>query len=225
MGPGDDISKQLEEIQAKLQLFAKQVEIGSVVVDKEKIKSLEKELELWEKKRNAAVESNELVGGELKNTEELVKTNKRLLQQLRDSATATGQIYNSVAAAGNTFSKFLKDTSLQLALSMKMAEEYKKIEAANGDLVNSANQLIAVIEKYPDLKTANSFVRLQDQLVGTERRIKFSRNDFNKAIQGYNTSVRSFPSSLVASIFSFKVKDGFKADIGSEKAPEITFTK
>lgn len=104
-------------------------------------------------------------------------------------------------------------------------EEYKKIEAANGDLVNSANQLIAVIEKYPDLKTANSFVRLQDQLVGTERRIKFSRNDFNKAIQGYNTSVRSFPSSLVASIFSFKVKDGFKADIGSEKAPEITFTK
>ena len=118
-----------------------------------------------------------------------------------------------------------KRSSVNVVGNSPTFEEYKKIEAANGDLVNSANQLIAVIEKYPDLKTANSFVRLQDQLVGTERRIKFSRNDFNKAIQGYNTSVRSFPSSLVASIFSFKVKDGFKADIGSEKAPEITFTK
>ncbi len=118
-----------------------------------------------------------------------------------------------------------KRSSVNVVGNSPTYEEYKKIEAANGDLVNSANQLIAVIEKYPDLKTANSFVRLQDQLVGTERRIKFSRNDFNKAIQGYNTSIRSFPSSLVASIFSFKVKDGFKADIGSEKAPEITFTK
>jgi LemA protein len=85
--------------------------------------------------------------------------------------------------------------------------------------------LKALVEKYPDIKSQQNYVRLQDQIAGTERRIKFSRNDFNKAIQGYNTSVRSFPSSLVASIFSFKVKDGFKADIGSEKAPEITFTK
>ena len=141
MGTKDDISKQLAEIQAKLQLFAKEVEIGSVVVDKEKIKSLEKELELWEQKRDAAVKANELVGGEIKNTEELVKTNKRLLQQLRDSATATGQIYNSVAAAGNTFSKFLKDTSLQLALSMKMAEEYKQIEVMIGQTGVSAKFL------------------------------------------------------------------------------------
>jgi len=142
-------------------------------------------------------------------------------------------LVNAVKASAdyekNTLVKVIEErakrSSVNVVGNSPTYEEYKKIEAANGDLVNSANQLIAVIEKYPDLKTANSFVRLQDQLVGTERRIKFSRNDFNKAIQGYNTSVRSFPSSLVASIFSFKVKDGFKADIGSEKAPEITFTK
>ena len=142
-------------------------------------------------------------------------------------------LVNAVKASAdyekNTLVKVIEErakrSSVNVVGNSPTYEEDKKIEAANGDLVNSANQLIAVIEKYPDLKTANSFVRLQDQLVGTERRIKFSRNDFNKAIQGYNTSVRSFPSSLVASIFSFKVKDGFKADIGSEKAPEITFTK
>jgi LemA protein len=129
----------------------------------------------------------------------------------------------------NTLIKVVEERAKKAAVNVvgnsPTYDEYKKIEAANGDLVNGANQLIGVIEKYPDLKTANSFVRLQDQLIGTERRIKFSRNDFNKAIQQYNTSVRSFPSSLVASIFAFKVKDGFVADIGTEKAPEITFTK
>jgi LemA protein len=118
-----------------------------------------------------------------------------------------------------------KKASVNIIGNSPTADEYKKIEAANADLVNGANQLIGVIEKYPDLKTANSFVRLQDQLIGTERRIKFSRNDFNKAIQEYNISVRSFPSSLVASIFGYKVKDGFVADTGADKAPEITFTK
>jgi LemA protein len=129
----------------------------------------------------------------------------------------------------NTLIKVVEERAKKAAVNIvgnnPTAEEYKKIEAANADLVNGANQLIGVIEKYPDLKTANSFVRLQDQLIGTERRIKFSRNDFNKAIQEYNTSVRSFPSSLVASIFGFKVKDGFRADVGADKAPEITFTK
>ena len=104
-------------------------------------------------------------------------------------------------------------------------EDYNKVEAANGEVAISANKVIGVIEKYPDLKTTNSFVRLQDQLIGTERRIKFSRNDFNKAIMEYNTAARSIPSSIVAKLFGFKVKDGFKADIGADKAPEITFTK
>ncbi len=142
-------------------------------------------------------------------------------------------LVNAVKASAdyekNTLVKVIEERAKRASVNVvgnsPTFDEYKKIEAANGDLVNSANQLIAVIEKYPDLKTANSFVRLQDQLVGTERRVKFSRNDFNKAIQEYNTSVRSFPSSLVASIFGFKVKDGFKADGGTEKAPEITFTK
>jgi LemA protein len=102
---------------------------------------------------------------------------------------------------------------------------YKKTEEANGEVAASANRVIAVIEKYPDLKTANSFVRLQDQLVGTERRIKFSRKDFNEAVMGYNKSVRSFPSNIAAKIFGFTIKEGFTADMGTDKAPEINFTK
>jgi LemA protein len=104
-------------------------------------------------------------------------------------------------------------------------DNYKKTEEANGEVAASANRVIAVIEKYPDLKTANSFVRLQDQLIGTERRIKFSRKDFNEAVMGYNKTVRSFPSSIAAKLFVFSIKEGFTADTGTDKAPEINFTK
>jgi LemA protein len=104
-------------------------------------------------------------------------------------------------------------------------DNYKKTEEANGEVAASANRVIAVIEKYPDIKTANSFVRLQDQLVGTERRIKFSRKDFNEAVMGYNTAVRSFPGNITAKLFGFTIKEGFTADMGTDKAPEINFTK
>jgi LemA protein len=104
-------------------------------------------------------------------------------------------------------------------------DAYKKVEEANGEVASSANRVIAVIEKYPDLKTANSFVRLQDQLIGTERRIKFSRKDFNEAVMGYNKAVRSFPASIAAKLFGFSIKEGFTADMGTDKVPEINFTK
>lgn len=104
-------------------------------------------------------------------------------------------------------------------------ESVQNAETAQADVVNSANRVIAVIEKYPELKTTNAFVRLQDQLIGTERRIKFSRKDFNDAVMGYNKTVRSFPSSIAASVFGFKVKEGFMAQAGAEQAPEINFNK
>jgi LemA protein len=101
----------------------------------------------------------------------------------------------------------------------------QQTEKAQAEIANSANRVIAVIEKYPDLKSANAFVRLQDQLIGTERRIKFSRNDFSSAVKNYNTSVRSFPTSIVASIAGFKTKEGFIADDGTQTAPQINFNK
>ncbi len=104
-------------------------------------------------------------------------------------------------------------------------DDFVKSETAQAEVASSANRVIAVIEKYPDLKTTNAFVRLQDQLIGTERRIKFSRKSFNEAVMEYNTAVRSFPSSMAASLFGFKLKAGFTADAGTDKAPEINFNK
>ena len=118
-----------------------------------------------------------------------------------------------------------KATSVNIDASKLNAASFQQFQQAQGELSSSLSRLMVVVEKYPDLKTTNSFVRLQDQLTGTERRIKFSRKDFNEAVMGYNKSVRSFPANIVAKLFGFNVKEGFEADMGADKAPEINFNK
>jgi LemA protein len=171
---------------------------------------------------------NSLVGKE----EQLTKTWNNLQSDYQRRGDLIPNLVGTVKASSDyekeTLTKLIeaRAKAAQVNVSSNPTyDDFKKLEEANGEVAASANRVIGVIEKYPDLKTANSFVRLQDQLVGTERRIKFSRNDFNEAVKGYNKTVRSFPSSIAASLFGFKVKDGFTADVGTDKAPEINFTK
>lgn len=106
---------------------------------------------------------------------------------------------------------------------IKSADGLKQMETAQGNLAIAANRLLAVIENYPDLKATEAFVKLQTQIEGTERRIKIARNDFNASVKTYNEHVRSFPASMAAGLFGFKVKEGFAADAGAAQPPEIKF--
>ena len=110
-----------------------------------------------------------------------------------------------------------------LSVTNVTAENVSNVTAAQNELAQEAMRLVAVIEKYPDLKGAKAFLDLQAQLEGTERRIKFARKDFNEAIQDYNSRVKTFPTKLVAGILGFLAKEGFVADDGAEKAVEIKF--
>ncbi|MFT3675690.1 MAG: LemA family protein [Chitinophagaceae bacterium] len=102
-------------------------------------------------------------------------------------------------------------------------ENYAGQTRLQDSLAASVNRLIVVIERYPALKGTAAYSGLQTQLEGTERRIKVARQDFNAAVAEYNVSVRSSATGLVARLFGFKVKEGFTADAGSEKAVEIKF--
>ena len=102
-------------------------------------------------------------------------------------------------------------------------DNYTAQEKAQGKLANTMSRLIALIEAYPDLKSTKAFIGLQTQLEGTERRIKIARQDFNEQVNQYNQSVRKFPSKIAAKLFSFKEKEGFKADAGAATAPEVKF--
>ena len=103
------------------------------------------------------------------------------------------------------------------------AANYNRQGELQDTLAAATNRLIVVIEKYPVLKGTAAYSGLQTQLEGTERRIKFARNDFNAAVADYNKKVRGFPSNLVAGMLGFKSKDGFEAAAGSDKAVEIKF--
>jgi len=116
-----------------------------------------------------------------------------------------------------------KATSVNISSGDVTAEKYKQQLAAQDELAGAANRLVIAVEKYPELKGTAAFEGLQTQLEGTERRIKIARKDFNGSIADYNSSVKSFPTKIVAGLFGFKPMEGFQSDAGAEKSVEIKF--
>lgn len=97
---------------------------------------------------------------------------------------------------------------------------YQKAQLAVG---SALGRLIAVSERYPDLKANTNFQELQAQLEGTENRIAVARKDFNDVARVYNVSVRRFPANLVAGLFGFEQKPYFEADESAAQAPAVEF--
>lgn len=116
-----------------------------------------------------------------------------------------------------------KATGITIDANNMTQEDLNRFQQAQDELGKSLGRLIAVSEAYPDLKANKNFEDLQVQLEGTENRISVARQDFNKAAQAYNTSVRSFPKNIFASIFGFEKKAYFQAAAGSEEAPKVEF--
>ena len=103
------------------------------------------------------------------------------------------------------------------------AEELEKFEKAQGQLSSALSRLLVVAERYPDLKASTNFRDLQAQLEGTENRITVARQDFNEAVQRYNTLVKRFPTVLLAGVFGFQPKPYFQAVPGAETPPKVQF--
>jgi LemA protein len=96
--------------------------------------------------------------------------------------------------------------------------------AANGALDSALSRLLVITENYPQLKSNENFLRLQDELAGTENRIAVERRRYNEAVQDYNTYISLFPNSLVASFSGFTRNDAyFKTDEGARTAPKVNF--
>jgi len=95
--------------------------------------------------------------------------------------------------------------------------------AAQQGLWGAVSRLIAVSERYPDLKANANFLKLQDELEGTENRIAVERMRYNEKAQEFNTAVRRFPASIVANNSGFKPKAYFQGTAGSDQAPPVNF--
>jgi LemA protein len=95
---------------------------------------------------------------------------------------------------------------------------------ANTQLSGALGRLLVLQENYPQLKSNENFLRLQDELAGTENRIAVSRRDYNEAIRQYNTDVDLFPRNIAAALFGFKRDDAyFKTTEEEKKVPQVNF--
>ena len=94
---------------------------------------------------------------------------------------------------------------------------------ANNQLSSALSRLLMVVERYPDLKSNQNFLRLQDELAGTENRIAVERRRYNEAVRAFNTSIRTFPINMVASLFGFEKEEFFDVPEEAQTVPEVSF--
>jgi LemA protein len=98
--------------------------------------------------------------------------------------------------------------------------------AANGRLDSALGRLLVVVENYPQLRSNENFLRLQDELAGTENRIAVERRRYNETLQDYNTYLSLFPNNIVASVSGFSRNDAyFKTEEGARQAPKVNFDR
>jgi len=95
--------------------------------------------------------------------------------------------------------------------------------AANNQLTGALSRLMVVVEKYPDLKSNQNFLKLQDELAGTENRIAVERMRYNETVQVFNEAIRTFPANLLAGMYGFKEATFFKVDEVAKAAPKVKF--
>ena len=94
---------------------------------------------------------------------------------------------------------------------------------ANNQLSSALSRLLVVVERYPELKSNTNFIRLQDELAGTENRIAVERRRYNEAVRAYNIKIRSFPTNLIAGMFGFEKATFFEVPKERQEAPQVKF--
>jgi LemA protein len=98
--------------------------------------------------------------------------------------------------------------------------------AANGQLDSAISRLLVITESYPQLRSSENFLRLQDELAGTENRIAVERRKYNEIVQDYNTNIALFPANVAAMLFGFQRNDAyFRTDPVERTAPKVNFQK
>ncbi|HOJ38944.1 MAG TPA: LemA family protein [bacterium] len=160
----------------------------------------------------------------------LVSLNQRVKEawsQVENVLQRRNDLIPNLVATVKGYAKHEKDLFLQVTEArsnlMKATTVREKTIAAN-QLGTALARLLVVVENYPQLKASENFLRLQDELAGTENRIAVERKKYNEAVNNYNRIAKSFPTVLLVRLFGFEPeKPYFEAAPGSEKVPEVKF--
>ncbi|MBO9594856.1 MAG: LemA family protein [Niabella sp.] len=169
--------------------------------------------------------------GLVKEQENVNKAWNNVQSEYQKRNDLVGNLVETVKGAANFEKSTLTDvinarakaTSVQVNPENLTPEKLAEFQAAQGQMTSALGRLLVTVEAYPDLKANQNFLQLQGQLEGIENDIRASRQTFNTAVNSYNVKVRSFPMNILGGIFGFHSKEGFKADPGAEKAPNVKF--
>ena len=147
--------------------------------------------------------------------------------QLQRRADLVPNLVNTVKGyAAHEEAVFTQVANARAALSgaIRSGDPAQQV-AADAQLTGALSRLIAISEAYPQLKADQNFLRLQDELSGTENRIAVSRSDYNAAVRDYNTYIRGFPQVITAKVTGAKARPYYDAPPGADTAPTVDFSK
>lgn len=99
----------------------------------------------------------------------------------------------------------------------------EEVIGANQELTGALSRLLVIAENYPALQANEQFIRLQDELAGTENRLAVARQDYNGSVQRYNQTIRRFPTNIFAGFLGFEQEPYFEMEQGADKAPSVRF--
>ncbi len=114
----------------------------------------------------------------------------------------------------------------QVTLSPQLLNDpkaFQQFEQSQGQLSSSLSRLLVTVEQYPNLKANENFLQLQSQLEGTENRIAVERKRFNEVVLNFNSTIRTLPTNIIASLGGFQQKQYFQAQAGAETVPKVQF--
>jgi LemA protein len=142
-----------------------------------------------------------------------------------------GNLVNTVSGAANFEKSTLtaviearaKATAVTIDPSKVTTAQLESFQKSQTGVSSALSRLMVSVEKYPDLKANENFLRLQTELEGTENRIKIARDRYNESVNPYNIHILRFPNSVLAGVFNFKELPYYKSDAGAEKAPTVKF--
>jgi LemA protein len=116
-----------------------------------------------------------------------------------------------------------KASSISIDPANVTPEQLAQFNEVQGGLSSALSRLLVTVERYPDLKANQNFLKLQDELTSTENTIQTARVRYNEAIKPYNNHVKKFPNSILAGMFNFEGKPYFDAEAGAEKPVDVEF--
>lgn len=173
---------------------------------------------------NTLTTKHENVKGKWASVETQLQRRGDLLNNLTEAAKMAGvqeqEVFGAIARARSQLLNAANQAP-QGEGGDKSPEQKQAVLDANNSLGVAFGRLLVLTEAYPQLKSNENFLKLQDEIAGTENRIATSRNDYNGAVQDYNTTRASFPTVISAKLFGFKEEPYFRAEEASKQVPQI----